>query len=86
MRQGIGGAFLIAGLGLTGLAIAGLAIAAAVPASAEGSRSHRAQRGDLPLAPIKDCTPFNGRWGYYGNPWCTAAEQARWDRWDARRR
>jgi len=36
--------------------------------------------------PIKDCTRLNGRWGYYGNPWCTPAEQLRWDRWDARRR
>ncbi len=35
--------------------------------------------------PLKDCTRLNGRWGYYGNPWCTPAEQLRWDRWDARR-
>ena len=37
-------------------------------------------------APLKDCTRLNGRWGCYGNPWCTPAEQLRWDRWDARRR
>ena len=37
-------------------------------------------------APLKDCTRLNGRWAYYGNPWCTPAEQLRWDRWDARRR
>jgi hypothetical protein len=37
-------------------------------------------------APVKDCTRLNGRWGYYGNPWCSPAEQLRWDRWDARRR
>ena len=37
-------------------------------------------------APVKDCTRFNGRWGYYGNPWCTPAEQqALWDRAEARR-
>jgi hypothetical protein len=36
--------------------------------------------------PIKDCTRINGRWGYYGNFWCTPAEQLRWDRWQARRR
>jgi hypothetical protein len=36
--------------------------------------------------PIKDCTRINGRWGYYGNIWCTPAEQLRWDRWQARRR
>jgi len=35
---------------------------------------------------FKDCTRLNGRWGYYGNPWCTPSEQLRWDRWDARRR
>ena len=35
--------------------------------------------------PVKDCTRINGRMGYYANPWCTPAEQARWDRWDSRR-
>ncbi len=39
-----------------------------------------------PDAPLKDCTRLNGRWGYYGNPWCTPSDQLRWDRWDARRR
>jgi hypothetical protein len=33
----------------------------------------------------KDCTRYNGRWGYYGNPWCTRAEQRAFDIWDARR-
>ena len=36
--------------------------------------------------PIKDCTRINGRWGFYGNFWCSPAEQLRWDRWQARRR
>jgi hypothetical protein len=36
-------------------------------------------------APVRDCTRLNGRWGYYGNPWCSPTEQLRWDRWDARR-
>jgi hypothetical protein len=36
-------------------------------------------------APVKDCTRLNGRWGYYDNPWCSPAEQLRWDRWDVRR-
>jgi hypothetical protein len=44
-----------------------------------------ASRKAVPAAPIKDCTRFNGRFGYYGNPWCTPAEQARWDRYEARR-
>jgi hypothetical protein len=35
--------------------------------------------------PIKECIRFNGRHGYYGNPWCTPAEQDRWDRWEVAR-
>lgn len=35
--------------------------------------------------PVKECIRFNGRHGYYGNPWCTPAEQDRWDRWEAAR-
>ena len=35
--------------------------------------------------PPKDCTRLNGRYGYYANPWCNAAEQNRFDRWDAAR-
>jgi hypothetical protein len=36
-------------------------------------------------APPKDCTRLNGRYGYYGNPWCSHREQLRWDRWEAER-
>jgi hypothetical protein len=35
--------------------------------------------------PLKDCTRINGRWGYYGNPWCSPAEQLAWDRAEAKR-
>lgn len=56
-----------------------LAAALAVPAGA-GSRNVRAWQ-----APVKDCTPFNGRFGYYGNPWCTPAEQRAWERATSRR-
>jgi hypothetical protein len=35
--------------------------------------------------PPKDCTRYNSRYGFYGNIWCTPAEQNRWDRWDAAR-
>ena len=35
-------------------------------------------------APVKDCTKINGRYGFYGNPFCTPQEQARFDRWQAR--
>jgi hypothetical protein len=45
---------------------------------------------------VRDCTPINGRYGYYGNPWCDtgssrppdiefrerrAAEYWRWKAW-----
>lgn len=33
--------------------------------------------------PPKDCTRYNGTFGFYGNRWCTAAEQEAWDRWEA---
>lgn len=36
-----------------------------------------------PTPPPKECHRFEGRNGYYGNPWCTEEEQLRWDRWDA---
>ena len=35
--------------------------------------------------PPKDCTRYNSTNWTYGNDWCTPAEQARWDRWDAAR-
>lgn len=46
---------------------AGLAmIVMAAPASADHKRTKRAP---VPTAE-RDCTPINGRYGYYGNPWC----------------
>jgi hypothetical protein len=59
-----------------------LAITAASPLAAEAGGRKSAR--PLP-PPLKDCTPLNGRWGYYGNPWCTKAEQAAWDRATSRR-
>lgn len=35
------------------------------------------------FVPPKDCTRLNGRYGYYGNPWCSWQEQLLWDRWEA---
>jgi hypothetical protein len=58
-------------------------IAVAGVASAGEYRAHGSKRVNVREAPIKDCTRYNGRWGYYGNPWCTLAEQDRWDRWSA---
>jgi len=59
-----------------------LSVASAFAAPAE-SRSRKSVRAYQ--APVKDCTRFNGRWGYYGNPWCTLAEQQAFDRAEARR-
>jgi hypothetical protein len=61
------------------------AVLAAGAASAGGQRAQRAPRQIVRDAPLKDCTRINGRYGYYGNPWCNAHEQDRWDRWSAGR-
>lgn len=67
---------------------AGIVVAAAtllpVYAAADGTATS-APRQSVREAPTKDCTRLNGRIGYYGNPWCTPAEQARWDRHEGRR-
>jgi hypothetical protein len=60
--------------------------AAAGAASAGDYRGYKATRAEARYAPVKDCTRINGRYGYYGNPWCDAREQARWDRWSDGRR
>jgi hypothetical protein len=66
---------------LTCIALAlSLASAFAVPVESRSRKAVRAYQ-----APVKDCTRFNGRWGYYGNPWCTPAEQQAFDRAEARR-
>jgi hypothetical protein len=61
-----------------------IALLAAVLATG-AAHANKARRYNTD-APIKDCTRINGRWGYYGNFWCTPAEQLRWDRWQTRRR
>ncbi|HYD14848.1 MAG TPA: hypothetical protein VEA77_00470 [Hyphomicrobium sp.] len=59
--------------------------AAALSGSAFAEQARRTSGKAFVQAPIKDCTRHNGRIGYYGNPWCTPAEQLRWDKWDAQR-
>jgi hypothetical protein len=68
-------------------ALLALSATAAVSAQALAAELEKydASRQIASNAPVKKCTRINGRMGYYGNPWCTPAEQARWDRWDARR-
>jgi hypothetical protein len=52
------------------LAIA-LVLASAVSASAapQGKYKHKTKHWQAPRAD-RDCTPINGFYGYYGNPWC----------------
>lgn len=40
-----------------------LLAAGAMPALAGGS-------GDRERSQVRDCRPYNGMYGYYGNPWC----------------
>ena len=63
--------------------IVALAMTAAVLTIPAESGSRKQVRA--PQAPLKDCTRVNGRWGYYGNLWCSPAEQQAWDRAEARR-
>ena len=44
----------------------GLMPAVGLPASAH---SHKVKRRPVPHVE-RDCTPINGFYGYYGNPWC----------------
>ena len=67
-----------------------LTFAALVPlfvptAHADGKRASAGGERALRQTAPKDCTRLNGRFGYYGNPWCTPAEQRAWDLWDTRR-
>lgn len=66
-----------------------LILLAATAASVQaGAARYQRESGkfarNVPSPGLKDCTRFNGRSGYYGNPWCNDAEQLRWDRWEAR--
>ena len=58
----------------------------ATGAGAKDGGAKGAGQPSLRHMPAKDCTRVNGRYGYYGNPWCNRLEQLRWDRWEARRR
>lgn len=67
----------------------GILVAAMAAASPLAVAEHRSSKANSTeerdsYAPLKDCTRLNGRWGYYGNPWCTPAEQRAFDRWEAK--
>ncbi len=72
------GAMVLAALGV--LAMCAIPALAGHRTSAPGYDRH-----DAGHRAIRDCTRVNGRYGYYGNPWCSAAEQAAFDRREARR-
>jgi len=59
----------------TALAVIGVAFA--IAATSQASAGHAAKskekvwRAPPPFERAeRDCTPINGRYGYYGNPWC----------------
>lgn len=62
-----------------------LAISLAAMAMPAESRGRAKDRAGWQPPPVKDCTRINARYGYYGNPWCSPAEQQAWDRAEARR-
>lgn len=62
-----------------------LAVSALPPAALAERGRTAAVRQPAGSPPVKDCTRLNGRIGYYANPWCSPAEQERWDRWEAGR-
>lgn len=66
-------------------AVALLGSAVPVVAGSYGER-RSASAHDGGRAPVKDCTRIVGRYGFYGNPWCSPAEQRAFDRWETRRR
>jgi curli biogenesis system outer membrane secretion channel CsgG len=62
---------------------AAAAVAVMIPLTSQSEAGKRARQAERPV--LKDCTRMNGRFGYYGNPWCTPAEQKAWDRATSRR-
>ena len=70
-------------VGLVALAALAAVLAASLAGAIAESRGKYQSKVVEP--PLKDCTRLNGKGGYYGNPWCSPAEQLRWDRWDAHR-
>ncbi|MGD9783728.1 MAG: hypothetical protein AB7E80_04805 [Hyphomicrobiaceae bacterium] len=65
------------------LTCAGALLFDTISTAQAGSRDRRVRTADS--FAIKDCTRFNGHWGYYGNPWCSPAQQRAFDRIETRR-
>jgi hypothetical protein len=68
------------------LILLALALAGAGLHSADAEAGKRTKAPAWKPAPVvKDCTRLNARFGYYGNPWCSQAEQEAFDRATTRR-
>jgi uncharacterized protein with FMN-binding domain len=52
------------------LSFAVLVLATALLASVAQAHAASARKPVRAVAMKRDCTPINGRFGYYGNPWC----------------
>lgn len=72
---------------MTGAGIAAVATLAfsAVAAAQEAQPPASSAPAEAAQQPPKDCTRYNGFFGFYGNVWCSPEEQARWDKWEAER-
>lgn len=46
-----------------------VATAAGASAAPQGKHGHKLKHRQ-PAYAARDCTPINGFYGYYGNPWC----------------
>jgi hypothetical protein len=66
------------GLAVTGFAAMSV-LSAIMPAHADERR--RAVAPPPPPRTDRDCTPINGRSGYYGNPWCDTGSYRLEDIW-----
>ncbi|MBS0233202.1 MAG: hypothetical protein JSR99_06920 [Proteobacteria bacterium] len=53
------------------LLVAALAVAAGAPPTQAKQQPRAKGKHTLQKPRVeRDCTPINGRYGYYGNPWC----------------
>jgi len=68
MRRTVAAAAALAAVVAT--CAAGVASAASVPASIARPDAAVTTVQSRQYRPQRDCTPFNGPYGFYGNPWC----------------
>lgn len=51
------------------------------PAAADGHKAKRWRAEKIERVGDRDCTPINGFYGYYGNPWCDTGSYRLEDIW-----